>query len=73
MSPRDKNRRPGLWKYKQIMGNKWMTTKEIAIAVDADVQTANTIVRRWEKHGYVARRVRDVARGRKPIEWQIIV
>ncbi len=73
MSPRDKNRRPGLWRYKQAMGESWMTTKEIALKLDTEVETVNTIVRRWEEHGYVERRVRDVARGRKPIEWRIVV
>ena len=61
---------PGRAKYYTAMSDNWMTSKEVAFAVEADVTTVDTVLRRWESVGIIERRFREVKRGRKPIEWR---
>lgn len=61
---------PGRAKYYAAMGDKWLTSKEVAFAVNADVTTVNTVLRRWEVIGIIERRLREVKLGRQPVEWR---
>lgn len=66
----DRDKYPGRYKYRKVMGDNWLTVKEIAFDVGSDASVVNTVLRRWEAKGLVERRTKIVTWGKAPLEWR---